>query len=72
LASDFKSGKCAKDFLVQISHEALNSEYEKAVHHTLELTRPLRLAYPGNYLFVEYVALAVKKLPPEKKDEGLE
>jgi hypothetical protein len=35
-ASDFDSDKYAKDFLVQISHETLNSKYEKAIHHTLE------------------------------------
>jgi tetratricopeptide (TPR) repeat protein len=47
-------------------------EYENKLDQGIELTRSLRSRYPRNYLFVEYVVRAVKKLPPEKADEGLE
>jgi tetratricopeptide (TPR) repeat protein len=47
-------------------------EYENKLDQGIELTRSLRSTYPKNYLFVEYVVRAVKKLPPEKADEGLE
>jgi hypothetical protein len=46
-------------------------EYENKLDQGIELTRSLRSMYPRNYLFVEYVVRAVKKLPPEKADEGL-
>jgi tetratricopeptide (TPR) repeat protein len=46
-------------------------ELENKLEQGMALTRSLRSQYPRNFLYMEYVLRAVRKLPPERSDEGV-
>lgn len=46
-------------------------DFENDLDRGVEIARSLRERYPKNYLFVEYLVRAAKKLPPERAAEGI-
>ena len=46
-------------------------EFDNKLDQGVELASSLRAQYPRNYVFIEYLVRAAKKLPPERAWEGI-
>ncbi len=46
-------------------------EFDNRLDQGVELASSLRAQYPRNYVFIEYLVRAAKKLPPERAGEGI-
>jgi hypothetical protein len=46
-------------------------EFENKLDEGVKLASALRAQYPRNYIFIEYLVRAAKKLPPERAGEGI-
>ena len=47
-------------------------EFENKLDQGVEIARTLRRQYPRNYVFIEYLLRAAKKLPDERASEGIQ
>jgi tetratricopeptide (TPR) repeat protein len=46
-------------------------EFENKLDQGVEISRSLRKQYPRNYVFIEYLVRAARKLPDERASEGI-
>jgi len=46
-------------------------EFENKLEQGVEMARSLRKQYPRNYVFIEYIVRAARKLPDERVSEGI-